>query len=113
MEADRVNETTSRAKKTTKALFEFQGEAIFEPYEVVRTIGFKIKCEQSGVKECRLEAVRQPGEKNHRVWVWVRKPDEDTWKRDSMYEQPTLARQNPDDALISAISYINQYMTRY
>lgn len=99
-------------KRTLKELFEFTEDTITEPYEVVRTIGFTLKC-KSGVKDFRLEAVKRPGERLFSVVLWSRRRNaagfDGAWEGGSTYEEPTLRRVHPDLALRSMVTYMHQH----
>jgi hypothetical protein len=98
---------TTTFKRTLKELFEFTEEAITEPYEVVRTIGFTLKA-KSGPVQYRLEAVKCPGNRLSSVFVWSRKGN-GSWERGSISGEGTLRRVHPDLALRSMVTYIKQH----
>jgi hypothetical protein len=98
-------------KRTLKELFEFTSDDIVEPYEVVRTVGFTLKC-KSRDREFRLEAIKRPGEKLSSVLVWEKGKD-GAWEHGSIDAEPTLYRIHPDLALHSMVLYMTQHFPQY
>src|SRR5436309_14916259 len=84
----------SENERTLEELFELMKEAIEEPYEVVRTIGFALKC-KSRVREFRLEALKHPEEELSSVLIWE-KGEDGAWRHDPLQGKPTLNRNHPD-----------------
>jgi hypothetical protein len=80
---------------TLEQLFEFTKDAFTEPYEVVRTIGFKLKS-KGGTRELRLEAIKNLEKELSSVLVFEKR--DDVWKEIPMRE-PTLDRLDSDVAL--------------
>lgn len=103
-------ETQERNERTLEELFESTEEDIVEPYEVVRTIGFTLKC-KSGDREYRLEAIKRPGQEPYEVLVWER--DGNGWKEGFGSNEGSLHRIHPDLALRSMVTFIAQHMTYY
>lgn len=79
-------------------------------FEVLRTIYFDLEC-TSGVRSLKLELVQRPQQPLYEVHVWSEVPE--GWKRESSYEQPTLKRDDPRNALTSMVGYLNQHMIPY
>ena len=98
-------------RRTLKELFVFTNDDIVEPYEVVRTIGFMLKCKSSD-REFRLEAIKRPGEKLSSVLIWE-KGKNGAWEHGSIGAEPTLHRIHPDLALRSMVEYLTQHLPQY
>jgi hypothetical protein len=98
-----------RNKRTLKEIFEFTEDAITEPFEVVRTIGFTLQS-KGGARHFRLEAVKHLGKKNSSVIVW--KEEESSMQRSSIRYR-TLDRIHPDLALKAMVGFIRQHYTDF
>jgi hypothetical protein len=98
-------------KRTLKALFEFTNDDIVDAYEVVRSVGFTLKC-KSGEKEFRLEAIKRPAEKFSSVLVWERQ-DNGAWELNLACNEASLHRVHPDLALRSMVLYMTQHLPPY
>ncbi|MBZ5496820.1 MAG: hypothetical protein LAP85_10500 [Acidobacteriia bacterium] len=93
-------------ERTLGELFKSTEDAITEPYEVVRTIGFQLEA-KGGSRKFRLEAIKRPGKESSSVLVWQIK--ENGTLQSYHVRQPTLDRVHPDLALRSMVKFIRQH----
>lgn len=105
LELEKKEREKAGQPKTLEGLFDFTQDAISEPYEVVRTIGFELKSE-GGTRRFRLEAIKRPGKELSSVLVWE---IDGGALLSHPINQPTLERVHPDLALRAMVEFIRQH----